>query len=389
MNNFTIALAANYNYVDKVLTTIKSICKYNNNIDFYILNDDYPQEWFKYIESKLKPFNSRVFDIKVKERYDFSLTESHITKETFYRYYIPKYIKNNIVLYLDVDLIVNGDLTCLKNFNFDNNYCAAVSDIGLCDSFNAGVLLINNLKCREENIMEKLIDYTNENGKNLDLVDQSVLNIIFKDKWIKLDYKYNYQVGALFVFQLYNQIEEFNSYYKLSKNNPLIIHYTTAHKPWISNSSGIFRELWWEVYASEWSDILKFNNNVSKKKKLFTLTNTANIEKLEHIIKSMPEYEIVVGAYTLFADNILEMQKYLNLKVYQQILKPVVDEILDECVAYLDINHYDEVDNIISKCNVMNKPVFAFDVTNHDTTGRSKVFKVDEVDKMIEEIKKL
>ncbi|MBF0716052.1 glycosyltransferase family 8 protein [Gemelliphila palaticanis] len=389
MNNFSIVLAADYKSIDKVGTVIKSICKYNQNIDFYILNDDYPQEWFKYMDFNLKSFNSKIFDIKIKEKFDFHIAENHITKEAFFRYYIPNYIGSDIVLYLDIDIIVKGNLTHLSSFNFEDNYCAAVYDIGLGDYFNSGVMLINNLKWREDNISEKLIKYTNEYGKNLDLVDQSVLNIIFKDKWIKLDSEYNYQVGALFIFQHHNKQEDFNNYYKLSKNNPLIIHYTTSHKPWISNSSGIFRELWWEDYTSEWSDILKFNNKINQKKKLFILTNTANIEKLEYIIKSMPEYEIVVGAYTLFADNILGMQKYLNFKVYQQILNPVVDELLDECVAYLDINHYNEVNNIVSKCNGMNKPVFAFDVTNHDTTGKSKVFKVDEVDKMIEEIKKL
>ena len=35
----------------------------------------------------------------------------------------------------------------------------------------------------------------------------------------------------------------------------------------------------------------------------------------------------------------------------------------------------------------MGKPVYAFDVTNHDDCGRSKVFPVSEVDLMINEIK--
>lgn len=54
---------------------------------------------------------------------------------------------------------------------------------------------------------------------------------------------------------------------------------------------------------------------------------------------------------------------------------------------YLDINHGNQIADIINKVHNIGKPVYAFDVTNHDNYGRSRVFPVSEVDLMINEIK--
>ena len=38
--NKVIALGADNGYMDKVETTIKSVCVHNDNIKFYVFNDD-------------------------------------------------------------------------------------------------------------------------------------------------------------------------------------------------------------------------------------------------------------------------------------------------------------------------------------------------------------
>ena len=45
--NKVIALGADNGYMDKVETTIKSVCVHNDNIKFYVFNDDLPSEWFR------------------------------------------------------------------------------------------------------------------------------------------------------------------------------------------------------------------------------------------------------------------------------------------------------------------------------------------------------
>ena len=80
---------------------------------------------------------------------------------TFARYYIPDFVTEDKVLYLDSDLLVTDDLTDLFELDLGENYLAATrSCFGAGIGFNAGVLLINNKKWQAENIRQKLIDLT-------------------------------------------------------------------------------------------------------------------------------------------------------------------------------------------------------------------------------------
>ena len=55
---------------------------------------------------------------------------------------------------------------------------------------------------------------------------------------------------------------------------------------------------------------------------------------------------------------------------------------------YLDINHGGVVGTIIEEIHDKNKPIFAFDTTSHDSSGRSQIFSSAEPEKMVEEIRK-
>ena len=58
-----IVLACDNSYMDKLETTIKSICAHNKNIKFYILNEDLPIEWFQLMTKRLSYFNSEILNI--------------------------------------------------------------------------------------------------------------------------------------------------------------------------------------------------------------------------------------------------------------------------------------------------------------------------------------
>ena len=48
-----IAFAIDAKYTPHLETLIKSICYYNKNVNFYVLHNDIPQEWFEGIQFKL------------------------------------------------------------------------------------------------------------------------------------------------------------------------------------------------------------------------------------------------------------------------------------------------------------------------------------------------
>lgn len=41
-----VALAADYQYINQIETTIKSLFYHNDNTKVYVINYDIPQEWF-------------------------------------------------------------------------------------------------------------------------------------------------------------------------------------------------------------------------------------------------------------------------------------------------------------------------------------------------------
>lgn len=102
-----IALSANYGYVDKVETTIKSILYNVKNVEIHLLNYDIPQEWFANINRYANQIGSRIIDEKFdpEELHDLDSTYKHINQMTFARLLIPKLMNEDRVLYLDSDLI--------------------------------------------------------------------------------------------------------------------------------------------------------------------------------------------------------------------------------------------------------------------------------------------
>lgn len=255
-----IALSADYKYAEHVLTTIKSICHHNTHIHFYLFNKDFPKEWFDILNHHLHQISSQIFDIKIhhNELQNYP-TLTHIGSEaTYYRYFIPQYISDDKVLYLDCDLVVNGSLNTLFDIDLTHHLVATIKDpiayhIHGELAFNAGVMLINNHLWKQENMTEKCLSLSNEIIHQLRDGDQSILNIVCQNRWLKLNRGYNYQIGVDYLFgthKMGRQILE-----DLGETTPLIVHYTTQAKPWSKHITR-FRHLYWHYYQLTWQDII-------------------------------------------------------------------------------------------------------------------------------------
>ncbi|MFC3886623.1 glycosyltransferase family 8 protein [Bacillus songklensis] len=86
-------------------------------------------------------------------------------------------------------------------------------------------MLINLQKWRENDIPVQVIQYTKDNPAKIDYMDQDALNAILHDKWLELDPKWNYTTECM---------------ERLHIDNPAIIHFTSAKKPW--NSEHPFKQ---------------------------------------------------------------------------------------------------------------------------------------------------
>ena len=392
MKKKVFVLAGDYGYIRQIETTLKSICYHNSDVKVYIFNQDIPQEWFISIRGKMAYRNSEIVDIKLFEgnmqNWSLPPVGQHINFMTFARYFIPSFVSEDIVLYLDCDLVVTRDLTDLFSIDLTNKPLAAAKVIyGLEDRFNAGVLLINNAYWKENAIQQELIKITEREHKNLPEADQTVLNIVMGENYVLLDDTYNFQIG-------YDQVADNRGQYFIFELplNPLpaIIHYLSADKPWKTYSVGRLREVWWKYNQLEWSQINNQEELVVKKSKYKALiiTGSQQLEQIDYLIKNLPDYDIHILTFTAMGEILRSLASYENIKLHPTVMRWMCRKIIEECDVYLDINHEFKFPDVLEWVQEANKIILSFDnVANPYHVDQ--VFPNDNPQAMIEFLKEL
>lgn len=400
MHQKVIALGADINYLDKVETVIKSVSVHNHNVKFYVFNDDLPSEWFLLMRNRLKVIGSEILNVKktAHNLRDFHLPNAILSYAAFFRYFIADEVIEDRVLYLDSDTIVNAKLDDLFFLDLQGYAIAAVQDVdqsGWLTTFNSGVMVIDAKKWRENCLTQSLLELTAKHHEHV-YGDQGVLNMYFGDQWLHLDKEYNFMVGLDQFLHLSGNMEWYQSNY-YGKYEPKIIHYTTEFKPWTHLTLTRFRKLWWFYYGLNWNDVLLETDIIRRsfselvKAPLYhtcIFTNSAGLESIEYLLSELPELHVTVLAPTDFAESVVDMQRFLNLSIYPNFSPFNKKETLDKMDFYLDINHGGVVGTIIEEIHDKNKPIFAFDTTSHDSSGRSQIFSTAEPEKMVEAIRK-
>ena len=392
----SIVLAADNAYLVQLETTIKSILCHNTEVDFYILNRDIAPEWFKLLVPKLKHFDSSIKNIHL-ESNDFKdfKTANHINYATFYRFLIPNVINDSRSLYLDCDLIVSGDLSPLFELDLNGYPIAAVQDnygweLSI-NGFNAGVLLINNDMWREQNITHDLLILTEEKQDQVQMADQSILNIYFENRWLQLDYDFNKLIGLDF-------LNTSGNLENLKYCRPVITHFASHDKPWNTYSVSRLRELWWAYRDLDWSEMISgkanlnyFDRSNQSKKNVFIVTWVLEVEHLEYLIKSLPDWHFNIGAPVYCAPALTNLSVYENVTLYQSIIHNRIEWLLDDTTVYLDINHGAEVLDVLKKARDRGVKIFTFDNTrkSSDDSIYDGIFSVENPEEMAKVLRKL
>ena len=395
----SVILAGDYGYIRQIETTIKSLCCYHEDLAIYVFNQDIPQEWFINIRRKVKRTGNDLLDIKLL-RDDFrqnweESTYHHINYMAYARYFIPEYVKTDRSLYLDCDLIVTQNLDHLFELDLEDYYIAAVrATFGLGIGFNSGVMLINNKRWREENISQQLVELTNREIATVLEGDQSILNMLFGDQYLKLEDSYNFQIGFDMGASQYGHDFVFDI--PLSPL-PAIVHYISALKPWNLLTNMRLRELWWFYNDLEWSSIIsskdiKGLSNHDRglgqvyNKELLTLTNSDSLEKIEELVQALPDCLFHIAAYSDMSDRLISLLRYENVRLHRLVLPILLKRLVESCDVYLDINHGNKFQDFLEMVEQQGKLIFAFDSTK--TEGISeRVFASGSYQEMVEAIR--
>lgn len=261
-----VVLAISRGCLKPVQTLLKSI-DYNNQdmkFELFFLYIDIDRKERQLYQSITENYGYDCFFIEVKVDYLPENELEHITKETFLRLFIPSLLPKrlNRVLYLDIDIVVNGSLRHLYEMPFHG--CSIIAaevcknqkeciDVKRANRvprnfkyFNAGVLMMNLPALRADEHFKSafIVDFLRNNLKDIREDDQGYLNHFLWNKARILNcYRYNYDAGIYFCYE--NRIDKRLKYMldmlrreKLANNNAIIIHYRGPNKPWRDNYDG-------------------------------------------------------------------------------------------------------------------------------------------------------
>ena len=246
-----IVLACDEAYAMPLATALRSLVEANPGqaeLELHVLTSEFSASARQKVLNSL-PVGSvsiRWLPVDLQVFREFS-TPDYISKMTYARLMIPYMFPENVqrILYLDADILVLGQLGPLWAVDLEGTVVGAVVDVhspthvnrlGLCASlrqgdsgaevplainyFNAGVLLIDLPRWRQERISENALEYLLKHPET-SLSDQDALNVACCGKWKELDARWNYYNHPRLGYGE-TQTEQW----------PSIVHFIGRYKPW-------------------------------------------------------------------------------------------------------------------------------------------------------------
>lgn len=297
--NVPVVFAVDDKYAKFLSVTLVSLIE-NSTLDYnydliilYSTLSSENKEKLEYICKNRKNVSLRFVDvtpylanIDIKKLY----IEIHVSLATYYRFFVSDIFKNyDKVIYLDSDLIINTDIAKLYEEDIENYLLGAAIDIresipvklnmmvskrywksyvkevlGLEDPykyFQAGVLIFNIKEFIRNKIKDKLFEKLIEVKRPI-LSDQDILNSVCYDKVYNFSVQWNVEWQIAFEFPEYKKVLWSKNYDEYSKalNNPFILHYASAIKPW--NSKNLPKSYIWWSYAQKSPYFNEFSNEI-------------------------------------------------------------------------------------------------------------------------------
>ncbi len=255
-----IVCAGNRNFIIPMKVMLKSLAvNTRKNVEIFVLNKEWKgDDKIDFIEtfSNNKNISIKFLDMESYECLNHFKTTKNIPIESYFRLFLPEVLPDNVeqIIYLDGDIIVEGDIEELWNIPIGEHALMAVSEMFYeahyvssplalhtfkklnipekSKYFNAGVLKINIKKWKENNIAKRIIDYLIENKDEVLWHDQDGLNAVLWNDWCELPSEWNVMT-ALFREEDFARIDMSKETACYIMKNPKIIHYTNSkEKPW-------------------------------------------------------------------------------------------------------------------------------------------------------------
>lgn len=240
------------NYNEQCYTSIKSIVSnVKSPIKIFVIHSEplsFSKEFVnKFSDNKVEQLEVIKFNEQLIRKKDVILSNSvpHVSLPTFFRLFIENFIPESIneILYLDADVV------CMKNFEQEyydiftsikkeqhvigartiggvsgNEELFERLDLNGKKYFNAGVMFIDVVSWKKNNIGEKLNNLLYKD--TYIYMDQDILNKYFDGNYYEI---YDY-MNYLIKVEESNEVQPIID--KFVKDNAKLIHYVGTSKPW-------------------------------------------------------------------------------------------------------------------------------------------------------------
>lgn len=341
MGEFNICFNADNNYTEQLGVAITSILKNSDKEDrfnFYVLDGGFTKESKNQIQelSQIKDFKISYIKMNLDDfkncpllkDYNKDFKHFHVPMSAYFRFKMASvFPKLDKILYLDCDLIVASRLKELYESDLTDKYAAMVLDVeneneaerlNIPVYCNAGVMLINLAKWREDSIEEKLFEYAEKNKETILWQDQDVLNVVLKGKIKILPRKWNFQ---FFQYDPSRYEGLFEKYYEYN-----ILHFAGKYKPWNNETiHPLFNEYYSYLQFTPWK-----KNLVNYKKQAFDKFFSSDI-------KGSVFYEDIMNTQRGTEKQVEEIQ-LKSSALFGEIIKAnkYTDEKFQEIISYAD-----------------------------------------------------
>lgn len=184
------------------------------------------------------------------------------------------------VLYLDADIVCQGDVAALMAVEMDDCVAAVVGDVGSIAEkqattlhlasgkyFNSGVLYINVDKWAADDIWHKAVKAILASDKSFSFPDQDALNIVLDGRVKFIDPRFNW---------IYDLFGETTTNKKIAKE-AVFIHFVGRLKPWHNWCCNPSNALFLKYQAlSPWANVALYGPKNYKEMRMFAqgLTRT-------------------------------------------------------------------------------------------------------------------
>lgn len=270
-NHYAVMLTA-------LLRSIEVNYKRSESVNLYIIDDGLKEQSIKKV---IDSIDEKIFTITwlklqeiIPDKSRLPLDNSTFPLNVYIRLFIPYFVPLSLerVLYLDVDMIVETDVSKLWDIDMEGKIVAGVVDrsgtvsstwggitnyqeLGLKPDtkyFNSGLLLIDPVRWREQNMTDRILTCITENSKYAGFPDQYGLNVVLAGQWLELDSKWN-------------------CYAMSTDQNPYIIHFIGVKPIYTSYAFNDYyrKRFFFYLSSTKWSGFTPISNNFRLLKKLY------------------------------------------------------------------------------------------------------------------------